>query len=213
MLLDGRGGKAKALVENASAKAATLQVEEFSRMERPNSPVWLAQAMPLGKTMDTIVQKAAELGCECVVPLCTERSELRLDAERTLKKTQKWRTGALEAIKQCGNPFMPDIVEPCGLDALFNMALPPLRLVCSLEEASLPLLAALKDENAKGGVVLAIGPEGDFSTAEYAQFREHSFKPVTLGPLVLRADTAAIASMAIVSEALRFAACPLPYNV
>lgn len=212
MVLNGQGVCAETSLEEASPKRARLQVRAVSTMLRLHAPVWLAQAVPLGKTMDLIVQKAAELGAECVVPLFTERSEMRLDAQRSERKVQKWRSCALEAIKQCGNPFIPRVAEPCSVESLLNMNLPPLRLVCSLEEGTVPLLQALRHRGGSQGVALVIGPEGDFSTSEYAALRQGGFIPVTLGPLVLRAETAAIASMAIVAEALRFAACPLSNN-
>jgi len=208
-LLDGKGTRALARIEEASAKHARLNVEEVCSIERPCAPIWLAQAMPLGKTMDIIVQKAAELGVTRIVPLCTERSELRLDAERTRRKLAKWRSSAVEAVKQCGNPFVPQIDDPAMVEELFTLPLPPVRLVCSLESGAQPLLAALSSVSPGQGLIVAIGPEGDFSQREYAAFGKNDFLPVTLGPLVLRADTAAIAALAVASEALRFAACPL----
>lgn len=214
ILLDGRGGKADAVLERASAKRAELRVREVQNVPRPNVPVWLVQAVPLGKTMDGIVQKAAELGCERVIPLSSKRSEMKLDQDRAQKKLGKWQTVALEAIKQCGNPFMPEIDAPVSVEQLMAMDnLPPLRLVCSLESGAKPLMKAVLEAAPTLGAVLAIGPEGDFSQQEYALFADNGFVPVTLGPLVLRSDTAATSSIAIVAEALRFAACALSDNV
>jgi 16S rRNA (uracil1498-N3)-methyltransferase len=206
-LVDGRGNSALAEVETPHAKRATLRVLELRTMPRPGAPLWLAQALPLGRTMETIVQKAAELGTARILPLAAERSEMRLDAERTEKKTAKWRAGAIEAVKQCGNPFLPEIDEPMSVAALLALPLPGARMVCSLEEGTRPILDAVRTLDCSAGLVIAIGPEGDFSPAEYARLREAGFVPVTLGPLVLRTETAAIASLAIAGAALRTQAC------
>lgn len=212
-LLNGRGGRALAVLEQASPKLCRLRVESCDVCERPFAPLWLAQALPLGKTMDSIVQKATELGAARILPISSERSEMRLDEERGSKKRQKWLSGAVEAVKQCGNPFLPLIDEPLLLSELLALELPPLRLVCSLREGARPLLACLpRDAAPSSGVVLAIGPEGDFSDREYDLFEQAGFLPVSLGSLVLRSDTAATAALSIVSAALRFAACPLSDN-
>ena len=203
IVLDGRGRSGRGAVVRADPKRAVVEIRSVETLERDTPPIFLAQAMPLGKTMDTIVQKAAELGAAGVVPLITERSELRLDGERTEKKLARWRAAAVEAVKQCGNPFLPEISEPVTLAAFAAGKLPSTRLVCSLEGRPQSLTDALSRRGAFGGVVLAIGPEGDFSPAEYAALRQAGFSSVTLGPLVLRSETAALASLAIVSEILR----------
>ncbi|MFA5257218.1 MAG: RsmE family RNA methyltransferase [Opitutales bacterium] len=208
-VLDGKGGSALSRIEEARPHRAVLRVESVRCASRATSPLWLAQAMPLGKTMETIVQKAAELGAERVIPLFTERSELRLDAERAQRRLARWRQGAVEAVKQCGNPFLPRIDPPTGIAELLALPLPGARMVCSLESGARPFLEALMQTGTTGGLLLAIGPEGDFSEKEYAALRNSGFVPVSLGPLVLRSDTAATASLAIASEAMRFAACSL----
>ena len=208
-VLDGRGHIALTRIEEAHPHRAVLSVQSVRTVTRAGAPLWLAQAMPLGKTMDTIVQKAAELGAERVIPLCTERSELRLDAERTRRKLSRWRQGAVEAVKQCGNPFLPRIDQPMGIAELLALPLPGARMVCSLESGAVPFLETLLHVGTSGGLLVAIGPEGDFSDGEYAALRDGGFMPVTMGPLVLRSDTAAIASLAVASEAMRFAACSL----
>ena len=202
-VLDGRGRKGRGVVVAADPRRTLLRVSNVEVLARDTAPLWLAQAIPLGKTMDVIVQKCAELGVARIIPLLTRFSEVRLDGERAEKKAERWRMAAIEAVKQCGNPFIPDIDPPMPLDAMLAAGLPPLRLVCSLEAGALPLSHALRRGDAAGGVLLAIGPEGDFSGEEYARMRQADFIPVTLGPLVLRADTAAIAALAVAGELLR----------
>ncbi len=202
-LLDGAGRSASGVLDKADSKAAVVEVGEIRAAKRSGAPLVLAQAMPLGRTMDAIVQKAAELGAAEVIPLLTARSELRLDAERTQRKVAKWRAEAVEAVKQCGNPFLPEIRLPVDTRGLASSPLPQVRLVCSLEGSPVSLTEALSGVDAHGGAVIAIGPEGDFTPGEYALLRESGFVPVTLGPLVLRSDTAAIAALAVAGEILR----------
>ncbi|HNX05566.1 MAG TPA: RsmE family RNA methyltransferase, partial [Opitutales bacterium] len=94
--------------------------------------------------------------------------------------------------------------EPVSLQSLVSGTLPTARMVCSLEGSPIPFMSALAACDASRGLVLAIGPEGDFSPSEYAALGRAGFVSVTLGPLVLRSDTAATASLAIASELLRF---------
>jgi len=212
-LLDGAGRSATGVLSRADAKAATVEVGEVSTARRSGAPRFLAQAMPLGRTMDVIVQKAAELGAAQVIPLVTARSELRLDAERTQRKVAKWKAEAVEAVKQCGNPFLPEIRLPVDIGGLASSPLPQVRLVCSLEGSPVSLTEALSRADAHAGVVIAIGPEGDFTPGEYSLLRESGFVPVTLGPLVLRSDTAAIAALAVAGEILRHRAAPPPQTL
>ncbi len=204
-LLDGRGRLGRGTLLAADPRRALLRVEHIEVRRRDTPPLWLAQALPLGKTMDVIVQKSAELGVARIVPLLTRHSEVRLDDERAGRKADKWLQVAIEAVKQCGNPFLPEIDPPRRLDEFLGAgaALPPLRLVCSLENGSSGLSQSVRQHDTHGGAVIAIGPEGDFSADEYASMRAHGFLPVTLGPLVLRADTAAIAALANAGEAQR----------
>jgi 16S rRNA (uracil1498-N3)-methyltransferase len=202
-ILDGRGHTATGRLVKADSRRALVDIDNIRTMPRTCAPLWLAQAMPLGKTMDTIVQKAAELGAERIIPLCTERSELRMDAERTAHKLEKWRQAAVEAVKQCGNPFLPAIDSPMTIAELVRLPLPTARAVCSLEADARAWLPFITTSDTRIGLVTAIGPEGDFTPAEYAALREAGFAPVSLGPLVLRSDTAAIVSLAIASEAMR----------
>ena len=202
-ILDGRGHTAAGRLARADQRHATIAIDTVRTTPRPCAPLWLAQAMPLGKTMETIVQKAAELGAERITPLCTERSELRLDAERTTKKLEKWRQTAIEAVKQCGNPFLPAIDNPMTIAELVRQPLPHARAVCSLESATRAYLPFITTTDTTTGLITAIGPEGDFTPAEYETLRKAGFAPITLGPLVLRSDTAAIVSLAIAAEAMR----------
>lgn len=186
-------------------KTAVLRV--LATATRPPLPcsLILGQGLPKGGTMDDIVRQATELGAAVVAPLATARSELHLDADRAEKKLDKWRVAAIEAAKQCGNPFLPRIDPIQGLPAfLANSSArdAELRLVASLHPGANSLRATLADFRAAHGgraprsAAWLIGPEGDLSAEEVASALAAGWTPVTLGPLVLRCDTAAAYALA-----------------
>lgn len=186
-------------------KVAVLRIE--STITRPPLPcsLILGQGLPKGGTMDDIVRQATELGAALIAPLATARTEVHLDADRAGKKLEKWRTAAVEAAKQCGNPWVPEITPPAPLGAF--LATPAvrdaeLRLVASLHPGACPLRTVLTDfRAARAGraprsVAWLIGPEGDLTADEVAAALAAGWTPVTLGPLVLRCDTAAAYALA-----------------
>jgi 16S rRNA (uracil1498-N3)-methyltransferase len=197
--LDGRGGAGLCRLVLADRKRAEAEVVSVNHFSRPTAPLWLAQAIPLGGAMENIIQKATELGAARVTPLVTDRSEMRIGGERLVKKLEKWRQVAIEAVKQCGNPFIPEIDMPSTIDALPKLPVPRARAVCSLERDAQSFTKYLNSTDVNDGMMIVVGPEGDFTDAEYLRLREDGFAPVTLGPLVLRSDTAAIAALAVAS--------------
>ena len=188
-------------------KHALLQVHSCAT--RPPLPcaLILGQGLPKGGTMDDIVRQATELGAARIAPLATQRSELRLDADRADKKNDKWRLAAIEAAKQCGNPFLP-VIEPVRPLPTFLadplVAACELRLVASLHPGTRPLRAVLAafrsshEGRAPNSVAWLIGPEGDLTPEEVAAALTADWTPVSLGPLVLRCDTAAAYALAAV---------------
>lgn len=204
---DGRGAEWLCRLDRVEAKkSAVLRVESTST--RPPLPcaLILGQGLPKGGVMDEIVRQATELGAAAIAPLATSRSEVRLDADRADKKIEKWRTTAIEAAKQCGNPFLPDI-EPVLAVADF-LALPrvrdaELRLVASLHPGARPLRSVLADFRAihagrpPRSAAWLVGPEGDLAADEVAAALDAGWTPVSLGPLVLRCDTAAAFALSV----------------
>lgn len=163
--------------------------------------------------METIVEKATELGVSRVVPLLTERVVSQLDSERGDSKQAKWHATAIESIKQCGSPWLPHIEAPTKLHDALKASEPfDIALVASLRGGEPVRHWMEKLSNQPRTSCVWIGPEGDFTDAELDAIESRGAKPITLGPLVLRADTAAIASLAIIRseiEGLR-ATAPAP---
>lgn len=205
---DGRGMEWSCrLARLEGKKSAILRVEATATRAPLPCAIVLGQGLPKGGTMDDIVRQATELGAALIAPIATTRSEVHLEADRAAKKLEKWRTAATEAAKQCGNPFLPELAPIASLeDFLASPAVrgAELRLIASLHPGARPLRASLAEfRAAQGGraprsVAWLIGPEGDLTEAEVALALAAGWVPVTLGPLVLRCDTAAAYALAVV---------------
>jgi len=195
-VFDGRGHEAQCRFGDAG-KLTVLQ-----QSSTPALPcrITLAQAIPK-KNMDLIVQKATELGVASIVPLISERTIVQLDEDS--KKVERWRELALEACKQSGNNWLPEIQAPqkarAFLDAPGEF---DLKLIGSLQPGA-KLLKNILRNNRPASVLILIGPEGDFTPAELAAAKSAGCLPLSLGPLVLRADTAALYALSILHHELQ----------
>ncbi len=197
-VFDGRGHEAQARV----GEAGKLTILQQSSSPPLPCRITLAQAIPK-KNMDWIVQKATELGVAGIVPLISERT-----IKRPSGSPARWREIALEACKQCGNNWLPEIHEP--MDARAFLAAPgnfDLKLIASLQPDAKPLKQILAESPIRRpgdtSVLILIGPEGDFTPAELAAAKSAGCLPLSLGPLVLRADTAALYALSILHHELQ----------
>ena len=193
-----------------------VQVGDFLVTQRePTLRVHLAVGMPANERTDWLVEKAAELGAASIQPLMTERSVLRLSGERADKKQAHWQSVAVAACEQCGGNLVPMIHPVKTLSQWLKhrgeaagSAAPGLLLLLSLRPDALalrtaaatfvePCASAQPEASASGmGVTFLSGPEGGLSLAEEDAALAAGFTPVTLGPRVLRAETAALAALA-----------------
>jgi 16S rRNA (uracil1498-N3)-methyltransferase len=205
-VFDGRGHEAQCAIAEISKDTVRLKVLARSATSALPFRITLAQAIPK-KTMDLIVQKATELGVASIVPLASERTLVKLDDDS--KKMDRWREIALESCKQCGNNWLPEIQPPRKLRDFLG-ALPnfDLKLIASLQPDAKPLKTILPGASALGhpgasSVLVLIGPEGDFTPAEINLAKSAGCLPLSLGPLVLRAETAAIYTLSILHHELQ----------
>ena len=203
---DGQGREWLTECVDPSKGAAVLRVKQARPAAARAFSITLAQALPKGATMDDIVRQATEIGAARIIPLLSERTQVHLDGDRADKKVEKWRTTAIEAAKQCGNPWLPEITPLAKFDEFLATAKNyDLRLVASLHAGTTTLKKVLAGYAHHHGhlprsALWLIGPEGDFSPAEMTAAVLAGFAPVTLGPLVLRSDTAAIYALSILSN-------------
>lgn len=204
-VFDGEGNAARCRVAGNSGNA--LLLDEL----RPLPPmpavadITLALAIPKGGNMELIVQKAVEMGVSRIIPLITERTIVRLNPKEARSKAEKWRRTVLEACKQCGVRRLPAVEDPAPYAELLQRSdLPGLRLTCAIVPHAKPLRDTLEQARSAGqrGCLLLIGPEGDLSPAEYAAAEAAGFAPVSLGPIILRVETAVFLSVAAVRYAL-----------
>lgn len=204
-VFDGEGHAAVATVEDGRGSALTLRVTELLPDMPPVADITLALAIPKGTNMDLIVQKAVELGVSRIIPLLTERTIVRLDAQEGRAKAQKWRRTVLEACKQCGVRRLPVVEEPLPYSQLLQRAdVHDLRLCCAITPAARPLREVLETARAAGQrrCILLIGPEGDFSPAEYAAAEAAGYALISLGPIILRVETAVFLAVSAARYAL-----------
>lgn len=197
-LFDGRGGLWQAQITQMTRNAVQVRAvaaEAAPANELPRR-VTLALGMPANDRMDWLIEKATELGVGAIQPLVCERSVLRVAGERAEKKAGHWRGIAIAACEQCGRNVVPEVAAPQPLAAwlagLGASGHGPQRLVLSLAEAR-PWRGALAPA---GDVLLLSGPEGGLTPNEEAAARAAGFAPVSLGPRVLRAETAPLAALA-----------------
>ncbi len=204
VVFDGRGTEWICELTAAPKRAATLAVRFAQKAPSLRHEITLAQALPKGGMMDAIVRKATEIGAARIIPLQSERTQVHLDDNRSDRKIEKWSTAALEAAKQCGNPWLPEIDPVTSAATFFNAPdTYDLKLVASLHPGAKSLktvLAALPTKPQR--VVWVVGPEGDFTPAEMSIAQSAGFEPITLGPLVLRCETAAVYALSILSYEL-----------
>ncbi len=196
---DGRGNAWTGTPLALDPKALTLAVESRERREPPACTLALAQMLPKGSLADDILRAAVEIGIAEFYPILGARSEMKFDASRAAHKLERWRAIAVEACKQCGNPFVPEIFPVMSAKDFFKEisaapdAAGTLRLTASLEADSRSCreIEASRRGNAPRKILWLVGPEGDLSPEEYAAARACNFLPARLGRFVLRVPTAA----------------------
>ena len=196
-VFDGRGGERDAVVEHMGRSEVRVRVGQAHAIER-EAPlaVHLALAMPANERMDWLVEKATELGVASIQPLVAERSVLRLSGERAQKKQAHWQAIAIAACEQCGRNRVPAVhaVQPLS-SWLAAQAAPG--WILSLAAGSRPLAQnAVADP-----VTLLSGPEGGLAPGEEGDALARGWQAVNLGPRVLRAETAPLAALALLTLA------------
>ncbi len=200
---NGDGGEFDAAITRMGRSDVQVLVGAHHARQREATPaVHLAIGMPANERMDWLVEKATELGVASIQPLMTERSVLRLNGERAQKKVAHWQSIAIAACEQCGANQVPVVHAVTSFDAwLKARATSPTTpgasaFVLSLRSASQRLRGACAATTTLDAITFLSGPEGGLSSAEEDAALAFGFAPVTLGPRVLRAETAALGALA-----------------
>jgi 16S rRNA (uracil1498-N3)-methyltransferase len=195
-LFDGNGGEYGAVITGVERKQVSVRIDSHQLKER-ESPlrIHLGISISRGERMDWIVQKATELGVTEISPLLSERTEVKLKGERAEKKIQHWRQVAISACEQCGRNRLPGIHPLQRIDAWSAGVQASCKLVlhhrsaCTLGELETPTELAL-----------LVGPEGGLSSTEITAAEQLGFRPLALGPRILRTETAPLAALAILQS-------------
>lgn len=209
VVFDGLGMEALTEITHIGKSAVQLKPIQVVKTPPLRCSITLAQAIPKGKNMDLIVQKATELGVSRIVPLISERTVVQLDEQEAGHKVEKWREIVIEAGKQCGQSRLPGVVPPITLKRFFNEADHyDISFIASLQQDARSFKTTLTEFKAQYGrrpqsALILIGPEGDFTPAEAALAKSAGCVPVSLGPIVLRTETAAIYCLSVLSYELQ----------
>jgi 16S rRNA (uracil1498-N3)-methyltransferase len=207
-VFNGRGHEITAEITELKRGRVQLRKLHQTRTPQLRCRITLAQAIPKGKNMELIVQKAVELGAAGIAPLISERTIVHLGPADALDKQRKWQQIAVEAAKQSGQNWLPTFAPPQTVKDFFrSKAESDLQLIGSLQPDARHLKTifaeyAREHSERPSSVLVCIGPEGDFTPAELNLARAHNCQPITLGPIILRVETAAIYCLSVLSYEL-----------
>jgi 16S rRNA (uracil1498-N3)-methyltransferase len=202
MLLDGRGMEYIVRIAAMERSGIDTEIVERRKRELPAVRITLGQGLPKSDKMDLIVQKATELGVSSLAPLITERTIVKVKDEE--KRNERWRKIAREAAMQSDRPDIPKVerIRPFG-EYISTLDPGPLPLLLfPWEEGTVPIKRVLRQTPGAQNIVVLIGPEGGFSQAEADAAKGKGFHLVSLGPNILRTETAAVAVLSIIGYEL-----------
>ncbi len=197
-LFNGEGGEFDATVTRMGRSDVVVEVGMHHAVEREAArAVHLLVGITANDRMDWLVEKATELGVASITPMVAERSVLKLKGERADKKLAHWQGVAVAAAEQCGRNRVPPVHPAVTLNEWVKKAQPGQRWVLSLSEGSQGLPQLALKEPVTVPVTVLSGPEGGLSPGEEAAALAAGFAPISLGPRVLRAETAPLAVLAV----------------
>lgn len=196
VLFNGEGQEFPATIAAVSKKSVSVRLEQgLSPATESPLRVHLGQCLSKGDRMDYAVQKATELGVTAITPLFSERSEVKLPADRAEKRQRHWQQIAISACEQSYRTQVPDLVMPANLSEWLNTVEADLKLVLDPRGAE-PLDTQLTPQS----VAMLIGPEGGLSDAEVEMAVNAGFKPIVLGPRILRTETAPVVALTLLQS-------------
>jgi len=194
-VFNGQGCEHHAVIQQINKKSVEVELLDLlpNKSESPIR-ICLAQGIARGEKMDYIVQKAVELGVHTVMPLVTERCNVRLQGDREEKRIQHWQAVVVSACEQSGRSVLPEVMSPMTLAEWLPTVSADKRFVLSPHVSE---KMPTDDLPANASIVLLIGPEGGLSDQEVALAQQYGFLPLNLGPRVLRTETAALAAVTV----------------
>lgn len=198
-LFDGEGRIARARLAQAGKRLVEAEIVSCESVAKPAAQITLYQAIPKGKLFEWILEKSVELGVSRVVPLLTERTVVSLDEKEGVRKREKWERVVVEACKQSGQNWMPEVTVPVRLPVALREMLSGVSIAASLHPGAVHLCDALPSPLTSDASAW-IGPEGDFTPLEMERIVEWGAQPVTLGKIILKVETAAMYCLSVLSH-------------
>ena len=192
-LFNGEGGEYTGSILAVGKKTVQVTLSDHLALEVESPlPLELGIAISRGDRMDLIIQKATELGVTRIAPLTTERTEVRLKGDRVLKKQRHWQQIIISACEQCGRNRLPELHAPTGIDDWLGSVAADRKFVLHHRAGS-----AENSGQSPASVAILVGPEGGLTGGEIEAASRFGFASLTLGPRVLRTETAPLAAIAI----------------
>jgi len=192
-LFDGRGGEYGARISGFRKASVQVEVKEHRDVERESAlNLTLAQGVSRGERMDWVMQKATELGVTRIIPVITERTMVKLDERQADRKLEHWRAIVVSACEQCGRNRVPEVTLPqVFIEAVRSIDTAVTRVLLSPTGT-----LRARDLGQPASIAMLIGPEGGLSDNEQEAAIDAGFRPLRMGPRILRTETAAIAALA-----------------
>jgi 16S rRNA (uracil1498-N3)-methyltransferase len=199
-VFDDSGWEHDALIDSLTPAQGELKILRSYETKRESVlPITLAVGLTKGEKIDFVVEKATELGVQTIIPFTSNFAVPKLDAEKISKRTARWQKIAISAAKQCGRARVPEILPLRDYPWLVSQPWPQsLKLIFWEQESDQSLHQVYENHHEAKAVLVAVGPEGGFTADEAEAARSQGFEPVQIGKRILRAETAAIAALALV---------------
>lgn len=194
IVFNGQGGEYFSQIKELGKKQVSIQINQFNQDNRQSTlDLHLAIGISRGERMDWVLQKATELGVTQIIPLITERTEVKIKGEKQDKKMQHWQQIIISACEQCQRNLLPLLHEPQSIDEWLKTVSTDYRFVLHHRNDQ-----SLSKSSTPRSVTLLIGPEGGLSEEEISLAENEKFQSLRLGPRILRTETAPIAAISLV---------------
>ena len=204
-LFNGIGDEGMGVIGSITRTKVLITIQSVAHLKRPQPRIILACSLPKKSKFEWIIEKATELGVQEIIPLQTERTEIILKGEKEHKKIERFEQVAINACKQSQYPFLPEIHGAMdtfeAVDFLMNHSVV---LMPSLQGDRKPLVPILQHHAGNRPISFMIGPEGDFTDEEYRYAHSQGCVPISLGPTILKVETAAITAVACAHQILTY---------
>lgn len=199
-VLDGQGNAYLAEITAIDKEQVTCRLLDREQLHtEPNIKITLVQGLPKGDKLESIIQKCTEIGVQRIIPLAARRSVVKLEGKKASERRERWQRVAEEAAKQCRRTVIPEVTNLSTWDEVIKNINPGALLLLPWEdEKNTPLRQVLQEVDYPGEVYIFVGPEGGFETEEVNKASAAGGHKITLGPRILRTETAGPTALAMV---------------